>query len=238
MKNNQINRILTLLLFLTTTLPFATTTYAFYGHRGGGRGFVHIATFSHYHAPMGHLGYSYYRPRPIVAGHFFNPYYHYPFYPTIGFRIGFLPTGYYSFYVGPNLFFYYNDVYYRRLSANSYEVIAPPLGAKLPQLPIGAKEVAIDGKIYYEMHGTYYAETVNERNQVLYEVVGVNGVLGGKQAQPNNPQNPIQGALVTQLPANCHVVTLNGIRYYVSSNNVYYEEVMDGNNVLYKIVGN
>jgi hypothetical protein len=43
---------------------------------------------------------------------------------------------------------------------------------------------------------------------------------------------------VNELPADCRTVTLNGNKYYVSPDDVYYEEVAGPHNTIqYRIVG-
>ena len=190
---------------------------------------------------------------PLHVGHLFG----FPrIYPSIGFRLGYLPVGFFTIYVGGYPYYYYDNVYYRRTPDNYYEVVAPPLGAKLPQLPANAKPVVIDGKRYYESGGTFYREELNANNQVLYTVVGVNGVLNQAQAQPQtyqapkvvpSPQpsapaapairEPQIGDIVTQLPDGSQPVYLNGQKFYESPSNVYYEETIDNGKTLYKIVG-
>ncbi|MFP5039852.1 DUF6515 family protein [Parasediminibacterium sp. JCM 36343] len=179
-----------------------------------------------------------YYPRGYGYSRAYYP--NYGFYPSIGFRVGFLPYGYYNFWLGNSWCYYYNDVYYRRVADDNYEVIAPPLGAKIPQLPSHAKAVMIDGKQYYECEGTYYREELNANNQVLYTVVGVNGVLnqqGGGGQQQQIYVEPQIGDIVPQLPSDCKPVYLNGQQYFLSSANVFYQQVTDGNNTAYKIVG-
>jgi hypothetical protein len=47
---------------------------------------------------------------------------------------------------------------------------------------------------------------------------------------------PKVGDIVNQLPDNCRKVILNGKKYYVSPDNIYYEKVTDPNgNVGYRI---
>jgi hypothetical protein len=75
-------------------------------------------------------------------------------------------------------------------------------------------------------------------------VAGKDGVLNtdGDNAGMGNPDNsnvdpnvdkaivPHSGDVVTQLPDECRKITLNGKKYYVSPDNVYYEEFTDANN--------
>ena len=166
----------------------------------------------------------------------FSPYGLYPFYPTLGLRIGWLPFGYYNFYWDGYPYYYYNSVFYRRTDDNQYEIVAPPIGAKVNSIPSDAQVVVINGNKYYESNGTYYQEEVDANNQVSYLVVGTDGVLN----QPSTPQTvyqPTVGDVIPQLPANCDTVYLNGQKYFESPDHVYYQEVIEEGKTAYKIVG-
>jgi len=199
------------------------------GYRGNGGYETHGG---YYRGGGNYYGYGY---RGYDLG-IFSPYALYPFYPTLGLRLGFLPYGYYSFYYDGYPYYYYNSVFYRRTEDNYYEIIAPPLGAKVTSIPDNSKVVVVNGKKYYESNGTYYEEQSDENGRVVYVVVGTDGVLN----QPKTPQvvyEPQVGDIVPQLPSNCSTVFLNGQKYYESPDNVYYQEVQDGDKTAYKIVG-
>ncbi len=166
---------------------------------------------------------------------YFSPYNVYPYYPSLGIRLGFLPFGYYSFYYGDYPYYYYNSVFYRRTEDNNYEVVTPPLGAHVPTIPNNSKTVIIDGNKYYESSGTYYQEELDANNHVQYIVVGIDGVLNQPQSQIY--REPQVGDIVYQLPNGCSTIFLNGQKYYEAPNNLYYQEVQDGNRIAYKIVG-
>jgi len=97
--------------------------------------------------------------------------------------------GYRSFYVGPSPYYYYGGVYYKPYSSNQYEVVKPPLGAVVNELPPGAKVAVIDGKKYYQYSGTYYEESINDNNQLEYTVVGTDGILNTENAGASNNNN-------------------------------------------------
>ncbi len=179
----------------------------------------------------------------------YSPYRHsyMPYGPSIGFRINTLPYGYYPFSYGSNYYYYHNNTFYRRNDDRNYEVVNPPIGAKLPELPRDAKSVTIDGSRYYELGGTYYQETFNGNNDVLYEVVGVNGRLSTIQNnnQYNNNQGynnqnssmPTEGDILDRLPEQCKTITVNGQALYVSPDNIYYQKKTDSKGTYYKVVG-
>src|SRR5512137_1279882 len=59
------------------------------------------------------------------------------FYPGMVLRA--LPVGYVQTSVGTTGYYYYNGVYFRPTTAGTYTVVAPPVGAIVPQLPSGAE---------------------------------------------------------------------------------------------------
>jgi hypothetical protein len=246
------------LLFCVAVIVIATTSSAtaqrYYGHPRGGSGNYYPSPRVYAYAPprpvfrpslqinLG-LGSRYY-PRPYSP--YSHSYVHYG--PSIGFRVNVLPYGYFPFYFGSSNYYYYDNTFYRRYDDRNYEVVAPPIGAKLPQLPKNATGVTIDGIRYYELGGTYYQETYNDKNQTLYEVVGVNGELRTNSVQNNNgnfnnqnqPQQnrPIQeGDFVDNLPDQCKTITINGQTLYVSPDNIYYQQIIESNRIYYKVVG-
>lgn len=208
--------------------------YPYYGQR-------YTTLNFHYNViPFGGIGYCY------NNGIFYRPFggYFQVVAPPIGISISILPFGYTRVvYAGSYPYYYYGGTYYRQYN-NYYEVVDPPLGAKLPALPQGAEETFINGQRYFEYNGTYYMEEYNINNQRLYTVVGVHGVLDdatvdrvlhGTAYQYDNSQ-PSNRVVYSSLPDNCTRVTINGQDYYKSPDDVYYEEITDGNNVSYQVV--
>lgn len=190
-----------------------------------------------------------YYGRPVYRSPY--PYRHYG--PTFGVRINILPVGYYPFYVGANPYYYNDGVYYRPYNGGGYEVTAAPLGATVKRLPSGSKVTVIDGQKYYELGGTYYQEEINEKNKLSYRVVGTDGVLntGSEQTSTDNTPAPVidkttpptnvqpeVGARFDKLPENSKAVVIKKEKYYLSPAGVYYQEVIDGNNIRYEVTGN
>src|SRR5258708_3275917 len=54
---------------------------------------------------------------------------------------------------------YYSRYFYRPYPGY-FRVVAPPYGAKMPELPADAQAVVIDGQKYYVSDGTYYKEEI------------------------------------------------------------------------------
>jgi Family of unknown function (DUF6515) len=159
-------------------------------------------------------------------------------YPSLGYRIGFLPYGFFPFYFGTDLYYYYGGVFYRPYDGGGYEVTVPPVGAVVPALPKGASSLAIDGQQYYEFNGVYYQANVDDKGKTNYVIAGKDGVLNTNgEASDNNPPAPQVGDILNQLPDGCRNVKLNGKNYYVSPEGIYYEDFTDKDNFKgYRIV--
>jgi hypothetical protein len=101
--------------------------------------------------------------------------------------------------------------------------------------------VVINGQKYYEQDGTYYKEDIRANSEIWYTVVGKNGKLDTEgtttEEAPAEDKGPQVGDTVDKLPDGCRTVVVNGQKYYVSSDDVYYEEVIGKNTISYKIVG-
>src|ERR1700744_2647712 len=66
--------------------------------------------------------------------YFHSGFYSSLYWPRIGFRVGFLPYGYYPFYWG-GLQYYYSNGFYYNYDNDQYTVVEPPVGAQLNSLP-------------------------------------------------------------------------------------------------------
>jgi hypothetical protein len=141
---------------------------------------LHPATVS---LSVGGVGYHY------SNGAFYRPY-------RTGFRvvsapigavIGSLPLGYRTLHLNNHTYYRYEDTYYDRCS-NGYRVIEEPVSYNIESsnitnyqyqigdialnLPVGAMEVIIDGRRYYEAQGQYFKEIIRN-GQSVYEVVSI-----------------------------------------------------------------
>jgi hypothetical protein len=180
----------------------------------------------------GRPGYGY---RPGYGRPYYRPYYsYYNFYrPFLGFRIGVLPYGYYPFYYGANQFYYSGGLFYQQ-NDSQYEVVTPPVGAEVPNLPSDANQVTINGVDYYEYKGVYYTQKENADGKTIYVVAGKDGVL-------NTTDGPVDthniGDIITELPEGSREVTIKNEKYFVSPDDVYYEEIVDGTNITYRVIG-
>ncbi len=216
---------------------FHSTTGLSTGARGAtGSGYAHTGLSYR-------NGTGYFAGAGYHSGAFYRPGFGYYGYPHLGFYCGLLPYGYYPFYWGASLYYYYGGVFYSPYDNGGYQVTAPPIGAGVPNLPSNAQSIKIDGVQYYEVDGVYYKETTDDKGKKIYVVAGRDGVLNTdpNTTDPNadaaTPAAPQIGDIVNQLPEGCHKVSLNGKKYYVSPNDIYYEKVTDPNgNVAFRIV--
>ncbi len=159
-------------------------------------------------------------------------------YPSLGFYMSALPFGYYPFYMGTSLYYYADGTFYRPYEDGGYVVTAPPIGAAVPKLPRGTKSIMIDNQQFFEYNGVYYKAIVNDKGEKVFVVAGKDGVLNtdGDNAGPAVTTAPKVGDIVDQLPDNCRKVTLNGKKYLVSPDDIYYEQITSRNgNVSYRI---
>ncbi|HEY4327070.1 MAG TPA: DUF6515 family protein [Mucilaginibacter sp.] len=194
------------------------------------------------HGALGYRsGVGYYAGAGYHGGAFYRPGVGYYGYPHYGYYLGYLPYGYYPFYWGAGLYYYYGGVFYSPYDNGGYQVVAPPIGAAVPDLPSTAQPIKIDGVQYYELDGVYYKEGVDDQGKKIYIVAGKDGVLNTADSvtDPNADADvaaPKVGDIINQLPDGCRKVILNGKKYYVSPDDIYYEKVTgpDGN-VGYKI---
>ncbi len=201
---------------------------AFRGNAAGIRSGLGVRSGVGYFAGTGYHGGAFYRPGFGYFG-----------YPHVGFYLGFLPFGYYPFYWGSSLYYYYGGVFYSPYDNGGYQVTAPPIGAGVPNLPENAQAIKIDGVQYYEVDGVYYKEGVDDKGKKIYIVAGKDGELNTADSvtDPNaTVAAPKVGDIVNQLPDDCRKVILNGKKYFVSPNGIYYERVTDPDgNVGYRI---
>ena len=212
--------------------PFANAQRGFHGGGGGARVGGGIG-FGGFHGAVGFRAGSNLAvtARPGYYGGYYGGTYFYG-YPTIGFHLGFLPFGYYPFYFGSDLYYYYGGAFYRPYDNGGYEIATPPLGAAVPNLPKGAQSIVIDGVQYYEFNGVYFQPTTDDKGKTVYVVAGRDGVLNtaGENGVTNPPPAPQVGDIVNQLPQGSHKVKLNNKTYFVDTEGIYYEEFTDKNN--------
>lgn len=165
----------------------------------------------------------------------YGPVVHMGFRP-FGMMVSTLPYGYFSFYIGPTPYYYFNGIYYRPYSSG-YRVVAPPLGAVVNHLPPGAKAKVIDGEKCYELDGTYYKENLDSENRLTYRVVGTDGVLNTEKAEGIGTTEPEVGYKTDKLPPDSRSIVIQGEKLYTTPNGLYYKEVTEGDKTYYELVG-
>jgi hypothetical protein len=92
--------------------------------------------------------------------------------PPRGIRVSIIPSGFLTLMVGTLPYYYYGGVYYREIATDNYEVVDPPMGAIVPELPADdVRAVVIGGKTYFEYDNILY-KTVVTSSGVQYKVIG------------------------------------------------------------------
>jgi hypothetical protein len=127
-----------------------------------------------------------------------------------GMAVGVLPPGYVQASVGAVGYYYYDGVYYQPTTEGNYAVVAPPVGAIVPQLPSGAEAIAVGPTTYYYAGWAFYVQQPT-----------------GFAVTPA----PL-GVTVTMLPPGAAPAVIKGVLYYLASN-VYYLPVMQGGVTVY-----
>lgn len=88
-------------------------------------------------------------------------------------RVRTIPASYFSFRIGSLAYYYSLGTYYHYDPVTlTYEVVAPPMGAIVPELPeYDVNTVVINNKTYLEYDGTLYKPMITS-DGVLYKVMG------------------------------------------------------------------
>lgn len=204
-------------------------------------------------------GYPYYFYDGLFYGYYGG--YYGSIFPPFGISIGALPYGYWGFNFGGFPYYYHSGIYYRQ-NENQYQVVQAPVGASVPKIPKDAKVVVVNNEKYFEYNGTYYKEYVKQDGTIWYLIAGLNGVLntttdeGATQnstvenntnvlsntpAMAPSTMTPAKqyniGDIIDALPADCKAVIINNRKYFVSNNNLFFEEFIENNILKYKVVG-
>jgi hypothetical protein len=105
-----------------------------------------------------------------------------------------LPVGYVQNSVGTTGYYYYDGVYFRPTTDGTYAVVAPPVGAIVPQPPNGADAIVLGSATYYYGGGAFY----------LQQLTGFAVV-----------ETPL-GITLADLPHRAEPVVIDGVIYYVA----------------------
>lgn len=209
-----------------------------YGRRTGFMFGTRYSAIPHNFISIHFGGYPYY----YYGGYYYGYYdgYYQPIFPPFGLHISVLPFGYARLFIGSIPYYYYNGIYYRQFD-NSYQVVDAPMGAIVSSLPDGARSVIINGESLYELNGTYYKADRDENGNGVFIVVGKNGVINNTSSDGSNittaPESMQIGDIVTQLPEESKIVTVNGEQLYQTPDNIYLREESNNGIVQYKVVG-
>ena len=110
--------------------------------------------------------------------------------PHYGYRMHFLPDGYFTIWVGGARYFYYDGLYYTYVGNGEYVLVQPPIGAYVNVIPPDFQPVSINGRIYYTDNGVYYILTQRHGYKVVEPPV--------VYAQPTQVVTQPQQVIVTQ----------------------------------------
>ena len=162
--------------------------------------------------------------------------------PPFGIHVNVLPRNYWPLRMSGSPYFYANGTFYRQTNRD-YEVVQAPVGADVPSIPRDSKTMVIDGEKYYEYNGTYFKDHIKPNGELWYTVEGKHGVLNTDKnntadsySPPADPR-PSIGEIVDTLPNDYKTIVINSKKYFLSADNVYYEEFIDGRQVRYKVAG-
>ena len=86
--------------------------------------------------------------------------------PHYGYRMHFLPDGYFTIWAGGERYFYYDGLYYIR-EGDEYVIVQPPIGVYVSAIPPDFQPVSINGRIYYTDGGVYYLLTEHHGYKVV-----------------------------------------------------------------------
>jgi len=89
---------------------------------------------------------------------------------AVAVRVNVIPQHHHRF-VFNGITLYYTAGAFYKYHHNCYELVTPPVGAVVYELPYDADRVSIDGRIYYEYYDTIYKKVETNRGYA-YEVVG------------------------------------------------------------------
>lgn len=142
-----------------------------------------------------------------------------------GYRIPRLPALSLTLSVGGIVYFYHDYLFYRHYPTG-YVVVAPPLGALVPTLPVGYVVIFTLGRYYYVYENTYY---IWDDGVVAYRVVEAPYVEGGEDYEYH------LGDIVEQLPDGAQTVSIKGVQYYVYQGIYFLPSVQNGE-IVYIVV--
>jgi hypothetical protein len=183
-----------------------------------------------------HRAYEGYRParyysypaKPLVRykRHHYVPL---PYHRRPGYVIKRLPSLSLTIAVGGLVFYYHDHLFYRHYS-HGYVVVAPPVGALIPTLPMGYVVIHRYGRYYYVYENSYY---IWDDDVVAYRVVEApyEDVVIDEDDDPDY----VAGDIVTKLPNGAQAVTIDGKQYYRYKEFHFLPSVQDGE-IVYIVV--
>jgi hypothetical protein len=115
------------------------------------------------------------------------------------------------------------------------------MGAVVSSLPDGTRSVIVNGEQLYELNGTYYRTDVDSNGNNVFIVVGKNGVINnsttGGTSLLASPESLQIGDVISQLPEDSKIVTINGEQLYETPDNMYLKQKNNNGTIQYDVVG-
>lgn len=154
-----------------------------------------------------------------------------PYYRRPGYVITRLPSLSLTIAVGGLVYFYHDHLFYRHYP-HGYVVVAPPIGALVPTLPMGYVVIHRYGRYYYVYENSYY---IWDDDVVAYRVVEPPYeeviVVEDESGDPDY----VAGDIVTKLPDGAEAVTVEGKQYYRYKEFYFLPSVQNGE-IVYIVV--
>lgn len=99
------------------------------------------------------------QPKKIHISSYSYPTYGYPY--VFSEPIDVLPAGAQTLFVGTDIYFYDQGVFYQKnILEQKYFVVPPPIGAVVYNIPQGYQLIVLNGVSFYESGGIYFKRTL------------------------------------------------------------------------------
>ncbi|MCQ2189936.1 MAG: DUF6515 family protein [Paludibacteraceae bacterium] len=177
---------------------------------------------------INHYPDEYYYRKGVFYHHYDNKYV--VEHPIPGFRVKNLPRNCYACVVNDNMYYYYFGTFYRFIDlTREFEVVAPPIGAVVDNIPGGYEENVVGNKSYYVVGGIQY-DTVRYKDYLMYMVSNIDDSYTAKNTVSCvYDVLPHYGRLVSAKAAKrkSQLITDKGKTFYYRDG-IFYRRLEDG----------